>query len=290
MSKVDEVLKELTDRIISKLKEAKKDNNTPVFDSPWDGDPMPINFTTGAYYNGINIFNLWLAAEKNEFPSNQWCTPNQLITYAKSNKLEINFKGQKTTPIIKWVEGYKPTNSDPDTPGITFPRVFNVLNKSQIEGIPVEETKEILITREAVNKWVNDIGAEIKHGGDRAFFNNYDDHIGIPEIHRFKSEDHYWNVLFHELTHWTGHKTRLDRLQVAGGTKETYAYEELIAEMGAALTSALMNVPSKVNHAGYIDGYISLLKNDYNILKTAASKAGQAYQYLQSPENRRVVA
>tara|TARA_R110002012_G_scaffold1496_7_gene6496 strand:- start:1018 stop:1914 length:897 start_codon:yes stop_codon:yes gene_type:complete len=293
--KVNEMLKELTENIISKLIQVQNGEKISPWECPWDGDPMPVNFTTGEYYHGINIFNLWLVAEMKGFTSNKWCTPKQLKTYAKQNNLEVEFKGEKCTQILRWVEGWIPEskkNTDESVMPISFPRIFYVLNRCQIRGLPEEEKPNTgddpVKTRTNVMEFVNNTGATVKHGDSRAYYHPRLDYVGMPAIKDFKSEDHYWNVLFHELTHWTGHEARLNRLLSL--EKKDYAYEELIAEMGSALISAVMGVPSRVNHDSYINGYIKLLRYDYQALRKAGAQAGKAYEYLLNPEERKEVA
>ena len=292
-SKVQEVLASLTEQVIDKLKRVQEGEKLSPFESPWEGDPMPRNFTTNEYYHGVNIFGLWVAAETNNYTSNEWCTPKQLLAYARKNKIDVSFKGQKTTPIIKWVDNWEPKEkkTDDGTPNfVGFWRVFGVLNRCQINGLPTVHVSDVPVikTRNNIDNWITDLNPIIKDGGDRAYYHPRHDYIGMPDINKFKSEDHYWNVLFHELTHWTAHETRLDR--TLSLEKKDYAFEELIAEMGSALISSMMGVPSKINHESYINGYIKLLKYDYLALRKAATQAGQAYEYLLNPEKRKEVA
>jgi antirestriction protein ArdC len=102
----------------------------------------------------------------------------------------------------------------------------------------------------------------------------------MPEFAAFKGADHFYNVAFHELSHWTGHKTRLDRDLSGRFGKAQYAAEELIAELGAAFLSAEFGFDGDVRHAGYIASWIELLKSDKRAVFTAASKAQAAADYL----------
>src|SRR5438445_11883187 len=96
----------------------------------------------------------------------------------------------------------------------------------------------------------------------------------------FKDADHFYNVVFHELTHWTGHKSRLDRdLKTHFGAR-AYAAEELVAELGAAFLSAEFGFDGDVRNAGYIATWIELLKSDKRAFFTACSKASKAADYL----------
>jgi len=96
----------------------------------------------------------------------------------------------------------------------------------------------------------------------------------------FKGADHFYNVSFHELTHWTGHKARLDRDLKGRFGQAAYAAEELIAELGAAFLAAEFSFDGDLRHAGYIETWIGLLRQDKLAFFTAASKAQGAADYL----------
>src|SRR5258705_6301598 len=95
-----------------------------------------------------------------------------------------------------------------------------------------------------------------------------------------KGADHFYNVAFHELTHWTGHRSRLDRDLKKRFDVRAYAAEELVAELGAAFLSAEFSFDGDVRNAGYIANWIDLLKSDKRAFFTACSKASQAANYL----------
>ena len=104
----------------------------------------------------------------------------------------------------------------------------------------------------------------------------------MPAFAVFKSADHFYNVTFHELTHWTGHKSRLDRdLKNRFGSRDSTA-EELVAELGAAFLCAKFGFDGDLRHAGYVATWIGLLKADKRAFFTACSKASKAADYLRS--------
>ena len=106
------------------------------------------------------------------------------------------------------------------------------------------------------------------------------DFISMPAFAGFKGSDHFYNVAFHELTHWTGHKSRQDRdLKNRFGSRD-YAAEELIAELGAAFLCAEFGFDGDLRHAGYIGHWIELLKADKRAFFTACSQASKAADYL----------
>ena len=124
------------------------------------------------------------------------------------------------------------------------------------------------------------LGKRLREGQGAAFFVPSRDFISLPAFGGFKGADHFYNVAFHELTHWTGHKARLDRdLKNRFGSRN-YAAEELIAELGAAFLCAEFGFDGDVRNAGYISTWIDLLKADKRAFFTACSKASKATDYL----------
>lgn len=136
-------------------------------------------------------------------------------------------------------------------------------------------------------------GATVRHGGNRAFYTPTGDFIQMPQFAQFVDAKSYYSVLAHEHTHWTGAKERLDRVFGARFGDAAYAFEELVAELGAAFLCAglgLENEP-RADHASYVASWLRTLKNDKKAIFKAASKAQAAADYLQSlsgarPEER----
>lgn len=134
-------------------------------------------------------------------------------------------------------------------------------------------------------------GSIERHGGNRAFYTHASDFIQMPDFAQFQDAQSYYSVLAHEHTHWTGAKARLDRHFGARFGDDAYAFEELVAELGAAYlcaTLGLSNEP-RYDHAAYIASWLRVLKNDKKATFTAASKAQAAIDYLQGlqvSENR----
>jgi len=123
-------------------------------------------------------------------------------------------------------------------------------------------------------------GADIREDHGEALYVPSRDFISMPAFAGFKGADHFYNVAFHELTHWTAHKARLDRdLKNRFGSRN-YAAEELVAKLGAAFLSAEFGFDGKVRNAGYIANWIELLKADKRALFTACSQASKAAHYL----------
>jgi antirestriction protein ArdC len=166
-------------------------------------------------------------------------------------------------------------------------REYTVFNVDQCENLPdsVNTGKPIRVrnpdTRdELADAFLRQTGADIREGNGEAFFVPSRDFISMPAFAGFKGADHFYNVAFHELTHWTGHKARLDRdLKNRFGSRN-YAAEELIAELGAAFLCAEFGFDGDVRNAGYIGNWIELLKADKRAFFTACSQASKAADYL----------
>ena len=133
---------------------------------------------------------------------------------------------------------------------------------------------------EFADAFLHSTGADIREGQGEAFYVPSRDFISMPAFDAFKGADHFYNVAFHELTHWAGHKSRLDRdLKNRFGARN-YAAEELIAELGAAFLCAEFGFDGDVRNAGYIASWIELLKADERAFFTACSNASKAADYL----------
>jgi antirestriction protein ArdC len=125
--------------------------------------------------------------------------------------------------------------------------------------------------------------ADIRHGGDRAYYNVSGDFVQMPPFEAFRDPENYYATLAHECTHWTRHEKRLER---DFGRKrfgdEGYAMEELVAELGSAFLSADLELTPEVrdDHAAYIDNWLEVLKRDKRAVFTAASHAQKAADFL----------
>jgi antirestriction protein ArdC len=120
----------------------------------------------------------------------------------------------------------------------------------------------------------------MREGQGEAYYAPGGDFISLPQFEAFKSADHFYNIAFHELTHWTGHKSRLDRDLKDRFGERAYAAEELVAELGAAFLCAEFGFDGDVRNAGYIASWIELLKADKRAFFTACNRASKAAEYL----------
>lgn len=243
--------------------------------------------TDKPYTGGVNTVLLWLSAAANGWQDNRWAGRGQI----RDN--QWNIKGLKdevsTTiyaPILKkWVDddGIERFN----LVGFREVQVFN-FSQIQDEKVPSLESLQPppvnpAIFFEKADRIVSGTGAKVTHGGDRAYYSPTEDRIQMPVPGAFNDLESYWATLLHEVTHWTGHKDRLGRFMEGNHGSEAYAFEELVAEMGSAFTCAHVGIDRPqltLNHAGYIQHWIKILKEDSSAFTNAAGAAWKAHQFI----------
>ena len=193
-------------------------------------------------------------------------------------------KGEKGTQIVFTKQlAVKNEDAEDEARRISMLRAFTVFNVAQVDGLASPNTAPAQPPPAgAADAFAAATGADIRNGGDKAYFVPSLDFIVLPDPESFESVEHYHATKLHELVHWSGHETRLKRdLKNRFGTK-AYAAEELVAELGAAFLCAHLGVEGQLRHAGYIDSWLSLLKEDDRAIFTAASKASAAADYLRA--------
>lgn len=275
-----DIQQEITNTIIEAL-----ENGVNPWVCPWDkstDSALPYNHKTQESYNGMNILMLWIAAKERGYSRNSW------LTYKQAQELGATVrKGEKSTMGIfyKKIE-MKATQSKPEAEKEFFPmaKAFNVFNVEQIDGLELEAIEELepkqFNTVENVENLIIKSGVDLRHGGTRAFYRSSSDFVQMPDRERFKSELDYYATFTHELTHWTGHKHRLDRPQANEFGSADYAYEELIAEIGSAFINAELGLVGEVQHESYIASWLKALKEDKRFIFKAASAASKAHKFI----------
>ncbi|WP_419208241.1 ArdC family protein (plasmid) [Photobacterium leiognathi subsp. mandapamensis] len=271
----------VTDRIISAL-----ENGVKPWACPWDKtqqcDMLPVNFKTKAQYSGVNILLLWSETVEKGYSSPYW------LTYKQAAELGGNvIKGQKGTAIIyyKLWEKKKRGRGGGKIPMLKSFTVFNLDQIENIEKPAVTVNEERIKNNELeimphVDNAILNTGAVINHLGVRAFYSPSQDTITMPTHDRFQSSSDYYATLLHELTHWTAHKSRLDRNLKGNFGSKDYAFEELVAELGAAFCCADLGVFGDVQHESYIASWLKALNNDKKYIFKAASLASKAHKFL----------
>ena len=198
---IQDRLNEMVENIISKI----ENNETGSWFKCWSGSGIPANFATKSNYNGFNILSLMFEAEKNEYKSNYWLTFNQV----KQLKATVK-KGEKSTPIFFFKPlKIKEKNEEGEVTEKTIPllKSYNVFN---IDQTNIEIGNEDLKSDIKIEDFISNLNIEIKNSSE-AFYSPKNDYVGIPNISLFDSVDNYYSVLLHELSHATGHETRLNR-------------------------------------------------------------------------------
>ena len=276
-----DIYTEVSARIVAEL-----ERGAAPWIRPWSataGQNVPQNAVTNRPYSGCNVILLWLARSRG------FATP-RFLTFKQAQEAGGNVrKGEHGTKVyfVKQLQIKDSDANEAETHFIPMLREYTVFNVDQCEGLPdrVRAGKPMRVrnpdTRDSLaDEFLSATGADIREGNGEAYFVSSQDFISMPAFQAFKGADHFYNVAFHELTHWTGHKSRLDRdLKNRFGSRD-YAAEELVAELGAAFLSAEFGFDGDVRNAGYIATWIELLKSDKRAFFTACSKASKAADYL----------
>lgn len=290
-------VEKVADKIIDALK-----NGTAPWVRPWKGGELsirkPINPLSNKAYKGINMINLYMEASLNGYEDPRW------VTYKQAQSLGGQVKpGEKGVGIQYWkfLEDIEKTDSDGNpirdengqiikiTVELEKPRVFfaTVFNAQQIDGMPELKRPELYETEvqtlEHAEQIILNSGAKIEHREQgRAFYSSSSDRIIMPLKTQFANEMGYYGTLLHELGHWTGHTSRLNRpLGNMFGTPE-YAQEELRAEIASFMLCSELSIDfDPENHMSYIDSWVSILQDKPNEIFKAAADAGKITQFLQ---------
>jgi antirestriction protein ArdC len=274
----NDVYKIVNDKIVELL-----EAGTVPWKKPWQSSTsMPKNLVSKKGYRGVNLF--MLACQP--FSSPYWLTYNQATDLGGNVR-----KGEKSTPVIFWKMLDKDdAASDKATGKIPVLRYYSVFNIDQCEGIttpPTEEASNHFTPIETAENIIlgMPMKPEIKYGGGRAYYSPTLDYIQLPKKTVFYSEAEYYNTLFHECCHASGHSKRLARKSILEpsyfGSHE-YSKEELVAETGAAFLCGHAGIESCTieNSAAYIQGWLKALKNDRTLLVHAAAQGHKAADYI----------
>lgn len=263
------IYSEITETILTALKEGAR---------PWEQcyrTSLPLR-NNGMRYKGINLLRLMVESERKDYQSPFW------ITFQQAKQMGGNVRlGEKSTQIVFFKTIEKGDKNNPDEKVvIPIPRTYRVFNFDQIEGVDKAGLKNKIEPLAEAEQFFDCLPAIITSTQDTPAYIPSDDRIRMPIISRFDSAEKYYATLGHEYIHWTGHKSRLDRRD--DSSKEAYAFEELVAELGAAFLLPQMSLEPLVNdeHAPYISGFIKVLENDEKALFRAASRAQKAADYL----------
>jgi len=284
-NKVD-IHQAVTDAIIEAI-----ESNPGEYRTPWhtlSGRGLPRNAVTKASYAGMNIISLACSAFKHGFASNEWATYRQL----QGAGLQVK-RGEKGTLIV-FYRAYEvdPSPDNPDDDGTRrVARHSHVFNLSQTEGWqPPAEDERPPPQTDALDRLIAATGADVRIGGDRAYYQTREDYIALPSPSLYRNADEAQRAAeicstgFHEFGHWTGAPSRLARDLSGRFGSSAYSIEELVAETTAAFLCAEFNISAlpRADHAQYLAHWLSVLKADNRAIFTAAARASEATRYLMS--------
>ena len=280
-------------KLTSTIIETLENGNTPAWFRPWrashaEGRILRPLRATGEPYRGINTILLWCTAMTQSYASPFW------LTYNKAQELGAQVrKGERGTMVV-YANRIERTETNArgeevDT-SIPFLKAYTVFNAEQVDGLsagfqaaaappalsPVERM-------EHAEAFFRNTGADIRTGGDRAYYSKHSDHVQLPPIEVFVDPQAYYATGLHELAHWTRHPARLNR--DFGQKKfgdEAYAGEEIVAELTSVFLAADLGIEiePRADHASYIANWLQAMKDDKRFITTAAGHAQRAADYL----------
>jgi antirestriction protein ArdC len=272
-TKVDNY-QEITNSFIEALESCLNGDSTiPAWVRPWSSIGSPRNGFSNRPYQGMNSLLLSFKASIHGYADNRWATYNQI----SKGGGQVT-KGEKGTRVIMWKFIKDKKNEGQTIPLLRAFTVFNVNGQTDLT-LPTQEIVNQDERIQHAEEVLNNVGATIKHGGDSACFIPSLDEIHMPTFESFKGASDYYATLSHELIHWTGHESRLNRsLNEGRFGNEAYAFEELVAELGASFVCQDLGIDGKFqdNHLAYLKSWLKVLKNDTKAIFRASSLAKQA--------------
>ncbi len=272
----------ITDRIIAAL-----EAGVIPWHKPWTGGNSGcISFSTGRPYSLLN--HILLGGVSGEY-----------ITYKQCSLAGGHIrKGEKSKMVVFW----KPYETvDEETGEIEkhfYLRYYNVFHLSQCEGVnprwavsvaPVSNLQPNEMAESVISQYVQRSGVILRiTQSDRAYYQPATDTVVVPELSQYQKQEEFYSTLFHELTHSTGHFSRLNRIaDIAAFGSEQYSKEELCAELGSAFLVNHCGIESEAsfnNSAAYLSGWLQALKNDKRLIISAAGAAEKAVSLILNKE------
>ncbi|MCR5871014.1 MULTISPECIES: ArdC family protein [unclassified Sphingomonas] len=276
---------EVTQRIVAELEQG-----CVPWVQPWDsaaaGPSLPRNALTARCYSGVNILILWASGVAGGFSSQSWLTFRQAQQAGGCVR-----KGERGTGVvfadrfIPQAELERATRDGEAAKAVPFLKRFTVFNVAQCDGLRPGLADDpaplprcgIAPVAEAV---IDASRADFRVGGAHAFYAPGEDYVQVPPHSAFGDPINWYRTALHELTHWTGHGSRLARDLSGPFASAAYAREELVAEMGAAFLCAHLGIHPSVRHADYIAAWLAVLRTDNRAIFRAAAAASRAADYL----------
>ena len=273
---------EVSARIVTEL-----ERGAAPWVKPWSATPgqnVPQNAVSNRPYSGCNVILLWLGRERG------WTTP-RFLTFKQAMEAGGHVrKGEHGSKVLFVKQLGMKVDEDAEARWIPMLREYTVFNVDQCDGLPenIRAGKPARVrnsdTRDPlVDEFLHATCADMREGHGEAYYAPGHDFISMPAFEAFKSAAHFYGTAFHEIGHWTGHQSRLNRDLRHRFGERAYAAEELVAELCAAFLCAEFSFDGDLRHAGYIQHWIALLRSDRRAFFTACSKAQAAADYLRGP-------
>lgn len=300
--------KQLVDQVLANL-----DKGNLFWTQGWVAAGAPESAVTGKKYRGINNLYLSLVAMAENYGDNRWATFRQMEekgwTFKKDEEGHTLGKG-KSVSVEYYEMRDKETKRRFDRSvldGMTFDeqreymdknvywlrKFYRVFNCSLMDGVPAKEMPMIDVNdriekAEAILDYWNANESKIVYGGSQAFYRPSTDEVHLPEREKFKSTQSFYDTALHEIGHSTGHESRLNRDLSGGFGSQSYAMEELRAEIASIFMAQDLGIePSEdrlQNNAAYIQSWKDEIKENPNALFTAIADADKIARYVSSKE------
>lgn len=289
MQKKLDVHQIVTDQIIAAI-----ERGAGTWEMPWHRPgnhfALPVNVESSKHYNGINILNLWIAAEIRGYPHHLWGTYRQ---WGERGAQVRN--GEKASLIVFFkdfdVEVDNAETGETEHETRMFARASWAFNVAQVDGYTSPEDvqrPDLTEILPAVETYIANTGAKIEHGSTMAYYRPASDTIHMPERSSFigtatsTPTEAYYHTKCHELIHWTGAEHRINRDFGKRFSHDARAVEELVAELGSAFLAADLgiNAAPREDHAQYLSHWLKVLKSDKRAIFTAAAAASKAIAFL----------
>ena len=269
----------MTDRILALLAQG-----TIPWQQPWDSAMgLPRNLVSQRAYRGINVWLLTAMGYASPF----WATFHQVK--AAGGRVR---KGAHGVPVVFWKAYEGPADPETGTAEKRFVlRQYTVFNAAQLDGVAIPAITILAHRFTPIERCAHLVDAmpqrpTILHGHQRACYTPATDTLHLPHPACFHSPEAYYATVFHELTHSTGHRSRLHKATLTALClfgDPTYAKEELVAEMGATYLCGICGIANTtiVNSAAYLQSWMAVLRRAATLLVQAAAQAQKAADYIQ---------
>jgi len=285
-----DIYTQVTNRIVAAL-----ENGVRPWVQPWNSEHAAGRVTrplrhNGTPYRGINVLMLWVEACARGFACPIW------MTYRQAQELGGQVcKGERGSLVVfadRFTRTETADNGEDVERHIPFLRSYAVFNCEQIDGLPAhyyaraESVIDPIQRIQHAETFFANLKADIRHGGNRAYYATGTDHVQMPPFEAFRDAESFYGTLAHECCHWSGAKSRLARDLSGRFGSHAYAMDELISEICSAFLCAdlALTPEPREDHAAYLASWLTILKNDRRAIFTAAAHAERAAAFLHAKQ------